>query len=115
VVSTLNQELTINEDNLDWVEAIEMDKFPPFYAELAMLIGKKNAFKVGLHYQGTVVTFSKLDKLLAKIRNAKIREEFTGDNYSQLATKYHLTERWVRKIIEAEPIESNQITLLELA
>lgn len=32
-------------------------------------------------------------------RYASIYRDFTGDNYRELAKKYHLTERWVQRIV----------------
>lgn len=38
-----------------------------------------------------------------KIRNEKIRNKFTGDNYRELAYIYGLTERSVRNIVHKGP------------
>ncbi len=115
-------QMVIDEKDLDWVEDIKLDMLPPFYAELAELIGIKNAIKVGLHYQGIPFYLTKLDKLLENIRNKKIREEFTGGNYAELAIKYNLTERWIRKLLEKElPLnkkglaDPNQINFFDTA
>jgi Mor family transcriptional regulator len=55
----------------------------------------------------------KLDALIRKIRDEKIRNEFNGGNYRELAIKYKLTEVWVRQIVD-EKIDSNQLTLFEV-
>lgn len=103
-----------NAESLEWVEMLNESDFPDLYARIARKVGKRNAVIIGLEFQGTVLQFPKLDKPLAIIRNKKIKEEYArGATYRELAVKYCLTERWVRKIIEEDPIESNQISLFD--
>lgn len=96
----------------NWYDEIKLEELTEPYKDLATIIGLKNAIKVAEKYQGTALYLPKLDPLLRKIRDDKIRSEFNGGNYKELAIKYNLTEVWVRQIVD-EKIDSNQLTLFE--
>jgi Mor family transcriptional regulator len=49
----------------------------------------------------TRVTFPGLDDLYRSERNKRIRNEFIGTNYEELAIKYRLRVRQVRRIIRS--------------
>jgi len=48
----------------------------------------------------TRVTFPGLEDLYRAERNKRIRNEFTGANYEELAIKYRLRVRQVRRIVQ---------------
>ena len=48
---------------------------------------------------GLRLTFPDLQDLYRAERNRRLHNEFTGFNYEELAIKYRLRVRWVRKII----------------
>ena len=50
-------------------------------------------------FGGTTIYIPKAESLERAARDQKIREEFDGGNYRELAAKYGLTERWVRFIL----------------
>ena len=49
---------------------------------------------------GIMITFPDLEDLYRQERNRRIRNEFTGFNYEELAIKYRLKCRHVRRIIQ---------------
>lgn len=99
----------------DWYEEINPDELTEPYKELARVIGLKNTIKIAEKYQGMALYLPKLDALIRRIRDDRIRTEFNGGNYRELAIKYKLTEVWVRQIVDEKPIESNQLSLFEMA
>lgn len=102
-------------EELKWYEEIDPDELTEPYREFAHAIGIKNTIKIAEKYQGTAIYLPKLDALIRKIRDERIRQEFNGGNYKELAIKYKLTEVWVRQIVDEHPTESNQISLFEFA
>lgn len=50
-------------------------------------------------FGGLRITFPDLQDLYREERNRKIRNEFTGFNYEELAIKYRLKCRQVRRIV----------------
>ncbi len=99
----------------DWYDEIKPDELTDPYRELATIIGLKNTIKVAEKYQGMALYLPKLDGLIRKIRDEKIRAEFNGGNYRELAIKYRLTEVWVRQIVDEKSANANQLTLFEIA
>lgn len=84
---------------VEWMNEIDSTDLPQPYRDLAYLIGMENTLKVADKFSGTAIYFPKLDAVLRKVRDGKIKEEFRGDNYKELARKYGLTEVWVRQIL----------------
>lgn len=82
----------------DWLDGITMADIPEGLVEAAQVVGIKTAFALAKHFGGTYYYFPKVDKLLATLRDKKIKEEFNGANYRELAMKYKLSETWVRQI-----------------
>jgi len=68
-------------------------------AQLIELIGIENTFKIVETYGGLELYIPKLDRQLLHVRNARIREEFNGANYAELALKYKLSENRIRSIV----------------
>ncbi len=51
---------------------------------------------------GVRLTFPDLQDIYREDRNRRIRNEFTGANHEELAIKYRLKARWVRRILQVE-------------
>jgi len=89
---------------VNWLEnvadRIALDELPEPYNAIARKMGVKAALVLNENFGGLAFYFPKLDKILVKKRDVLIREEFNGTNYSILAVKYGLTERWVREIVD---------------
>lgn len=86
----------------DWIKEIRVEDLPEVYRMVAQAIGVDNAVQLSGILGGTYYYFPKLDKLLATIRDKKIKEEFTGLNHKELAVKYGLSEIWVRQIVNGD-------------
>jgi len=85
--------------NTNLAHIIEED-LPGEYDLLVAEIGIEKTLKVAKMFGGSRVYFHKYDTVEKPLRNRKIREEFNGYNYSELARKYNLTEVWIREICE---------------
>lgn len=101
----------------DWVNAIapqvRLEDLPESYQEIARSVGVECALKLSECLGGRGFYFPQLDKILIPMRNKLIRREFNGANHWALARKYHLSERWIREIVEAKTID-NQLDLFEI-
>jgi len=69
------------------------------WIELVNIIGIDNANKIRKRFSDWMY-FKKADELLRERRDEMMFMDFDGGNYGALATKYQLTERWVRDIID---------------
>jgi len=98
----------------EWYEEISPERLPETYKHIVAAIGLKATIQLAQKFQGTPLYLPKLDDTLREIRDEKIRKEFNGSNYGELAVKYKLTEVWIREIIDKRPAESNQISLFEV-
>jgi Mor family transcriptional regulator len=80
--------------------------------QIVETIGLDSYMQLSKRFGGTMLYVAKAEDLLEKKRrDAKIREEFNGGNYSQLALKFGLTESWIRTIVhdKAEEIRKKPI------
>lgn len=93
-----------------WIKELNPEDLPEPYRAISEMIGLENTLKLADKYQGTAIYLPKLDAALRKVRDDKIKAEFDGGNYRELARKYGLTEVWVRQVI-TEKIDDNQIIL----
>lgn len=67
--------------------------------QVAELIGLDNFKKLMEIYGGVYLYIPKADKLERMERNERIRAEFNGYNFRELAQKYDLTEVSIRSIV----------------
>ncbi len=84
-----------------WLEEISPDQLPEPFKSMVndCQVPIKYVIVLARHFGGGMVYFPKLDKALIRIRDEKIRKEFNGHNYRDLARKYGITESWVREIV----------------
>jgi len=82
---------------------ITIEKLPEQYREIAGIVGIENTLRLAKHLGGLIFYFPELDSMLRKIRDDRIRREFTGFNHKDLARRYGLSEIWIRKIVQANP------------
>lgn len=68
------------------------------YRMIAEAIGTDNFYKLAEIVGGTTIYIPKPESLTRPVRDARIKKEFTGYNHQELARKYGVTERWVRRI-----------------
>lgn len=76
---------------------------PPFkmihpHHDLALLIGLDNALKLARYYSGDSIYLPRASHYLQAIRDEKIRADADTLTTAELALKYKLSERWIRKI-----------------
>ena len=84
----------------EWLDEVAIEDIPEKYREVVEITGVRAAAALSRLIGGTYYYFPKADKLLANIRNKKIREEFNGSNHKDLARKYDLSETSIRRLIE---------------
>lgn len=82
--------------------------------ELAELIGLETYLKLVEFLGGCTIYIAKADKIESIMRNRKIKDEFNGSNYQELALKYNLSERRVRDIIDEDRLPDNQMTIFDI-
>lgn len=95
-----------------WIEDITEEMIPDTYKDVAEVIGAKSLLKLAQEYGGTMIYIPKFDSLTRIIRDKKIKQEFNGGNYKELALKYNLCESSIRNIINSNIIDG-QITLFD--
>lgn len=95
-------------DLLDEVQLENLDEEQKTLAELIGLEGFKNLVRA---FNGTSIYVPKIESLEKAVRDERIREEFNGGNYRELALKYGLTETWIRNIVldKAKEIKARPI------
>lgn len=68
--------------------------------QIAEVIGIDAYLELTRAFGGTSIYIAKAEEIVKRAdRDRQIREEFNGNNYSQLALKYGLTEVWIRNIV----------------
>lgn len=83
---------------------LDMDDLRDEQKRIADIIGIESYLKLSNALGGTTVYIAKVSEIVErKNRDERIRREFTGWNYKELALKYGLTETWIRNIVS--PIE----------
>lgn len=107
----MEQETPILNGIEDWMLALRPEDLPEPYNDIARIGGVESAFIIARKYGGMMHYFKKLDAPLLVLRNKKIREEFNGQNYRDLARKYNRTETQIRTIVD-QP-DDKQLNLLD--
>lgn len=99
-------------------EEIRLEDLSEGQQEVAALIGPENFRKLMEVYGGAYLYIPKTDRLERMERNERIRAEFDGYNFRELARKYDLTEITIRSIVSdkvrelrAQPMDG-QLSLL---
>lgn len=85
-----------------WTRDMQIEDLPEQYHPMVKLIGLAAFLELMQGYGGTYQYIPKMDMVLRKVRDDKIRGDFNGSNYKQLAVKYSLTEISIRRIVEGE-------------
>ena len=80
-------------------EDIRLEDLSEGQQEVAALIGPENFRKLMEVYGGAYLYIPKTDRLEHMERNERIRAEFDGYNFRELARKYDLTEITIRSIV----------------
>lgn len=76
-----------------------LDQLSGEQRELAEIIGL-DAYNVLIaNLGGCQIYIPKWETIFKEVRNKKIKEDFNGFNHRELAKKYNLSEKTVRKIV----------------
>lgn len=81
------------------LEKVRLEDLDQEQQEVAELIGLDSYKKLMAEYGGMSIYIPKADRLERMERNDKIRSEFDGYNFRELAMKYGLTEVSIRSIV----------------
>lgn len=81
------------------LEKVRLEDLNQEQQEVAELIGLDSYKKLMAEYGGMSIYIPKDDRLERMERNDKIRSEFDGYNFRELAMKYGLTEVSIRSIV----------------
>ncbi len=82
---------------------IDLDELSGESAYMARILGIDRFLALCETFGGTNVYIPKKERILQKIRDGEIKRQFEGQNYKRLATKYGLSERRIRQIVNRSP------------
>ncbi len=95
------------------VKDLTLDMLPEgIYKDIADAIGIENFYALTKVVGGATIYLPKPESVTRPVRDTRIREEFNGYNHPDLAKKYQVTERWVRKLCGAGETEG-QINIFQ--
>jgi len=86
----------------DPINDILPDDLPEECRQIAEVIGLDALLALSASMGGERIYIPLPERLASAARNRRIRAEFNGRNYRDLAIKYRLTVRWVRAIVAGE-------------
>ena len=78
---------------------LKMSDLPPQFENIAMEIGIDRVKALFKEFGGTSVYFPTEKMIYKDARDREIIEEFNGFNVKELASKYRMSESYVRAII----------------
>ncbi len=96
---------------MDLLYEMKIENLDEEQQALAETVGMEAYIKLVRKYEGLLIYIPKAESLVKTVRDEKIREEFNGGNYRELATRYGLTETWIRNIVsdKAKEIKARPI------
>lgn len=78
---------------------LKMSDLPPQFENIAMELGIDRVKALFKEFGGTSVYFPTEKMIYKEARDREIIEEFNGFNVKELASKYRMSESYVRAII----------------
>lgn len=81
---------------------IQFEDLPEPYDMLAEKFGVSVALEMAKLFSGERVYFLKYEAVERPLRNKKIKAEFNGYNFKELARRYNMTEMGIRQIVADE-------------
>lgn len=84
------------------VSELTLDDLEGEQRALAECLGLEAYRRLLLMYAGSTFTVRMPDKITIPLRNKRIRSEFNGYNWGELARKYNLHEKTIRNIVSGE-------------
>lgn len=98
----------------NYINELKPEMIPEgIYREIVEEIGVTNFVKLAELVGGTTIYIPKSEAILRPVRDMQIKKEFNGCNHTELAKKYNLSERWIRKVCGEGHLEG-QVTMFEL-
>ena len=96
---------------MDLLDEVELGDLDEEQKKIAALIGMEGFRSLVRAFNGTSIYIPKIESLEKSVWDSRIREEFDGSNYRELALKYGLTETWIRNIVieKAKEFRTRQI------
>lgn len=90
----------------DFSKDLTLEMIPEgLYLKIAKAIGVDNFYKLTEAIGGATVYIPKPEALTRPVRDARIKAEFNGWNHVELARKYDVTDRWVRRLCGPQNVE----------
>jgi len=86
--------------NSDWIKAIEKHELPAKYAEMSDIIGIENTIKLAEHFGKDGFYFKSIEKIITKKKEEYIRNNFTGNNHTELARATGYSTRWIYEVLK---------------
>lgn len=84
------------------VNELTLDDLEGEQRALAECLGLEAYKRLLIMYAGSTFTVRMPDKITIPLRNRRIRSEFNGYNWGELARKYNLHEKTIRNIVSGE-------------
>lgn len=73
------------------------------YREIVEIVGVEKFVQLSSYAHGQEIYFPKVESVIASARNRRIKKEFNGYNYKELAKKYNVTVQHIWRILKDEP------------
>ena len=79
---------------------IQIEDLPPELRDMADIIGFDNVLAMSRNYGGNAVYIHEWETVIMGARDRKIKRDFNGNNYRELAKEYGLTVSRIRQIVD---------------
>lgn len=96
---------------MDLLDEVGLGDLDEEQKKIAALIGMDEFRSLVRAFNGTSIYIPKIESMEKTVRDRRIKAEFDGGNYRELALKYGLTETWIRNIVveKVKELRSRQI------
>lgn len=81
---------------------VTVEELPENLKEISDVIGLEAVLKLVNNYGGESIYINKKETVDRWLRNRRIRRDFTGSNYRELARLHSLTVAMIRNIVDNE-------------
>lgn len=78
---------------------IRREDFPDYFRKVVDLVGVDAAYGLCCEFDGQPAYIPKMETPRRKVRNRAIRAAFTGANVRELAERFGLSQRTIRRIV----------------
>lgn len=81
------------------LDDVRMEDLSGESVEMAAQLGLESFKNLVCHFGGSNPYIPRLESIIIKARNRKIRKEYDGTNARQLGRKYGISERYIRSTL----------------